>query len=115
MAVDTWDASGAPKLRRAYVMLAKFVADEGCRSQRYDVNFWGKKGGRRAPGKRPGKQQANQQAAANAADDRLLEETRRNNNWELGRCRELLLELDEDDLRDRLEASRWNSGGSALG
>ena len=32
MAVDTWDASGAPKLRRAYVMLAKFVADEGCRS-----------------------------------------------------------------------------------
>ena len=32
MALDTWDASGAPKLRRAYVMLAKFVAYEGCRS-----------------------------------------------------------------------------------
>ena len=76
------------------------------RSCRYDVEFWGKAGGRRKAGrKRAG-------TPAGAADDKLLPETLRNNQWDLQRCRCLLVELDDEDLRARLLASRWNAGGS---
>ena len=70
------------------------------------MDFWGKAGGHRKAGrKRAG-------AAAAAEDERLLAETRRDNQQDLQRCRELLVNLDEEDLRSRLVASRWNDGGS---
>ena len=70
------------------------------------MDFWGKAGGRRRPGKRKAG------AAAAAEDERLLAETQRNNQQDLQRCRELLVNLDEEELRSRLLASRWNDGGS---
>ena len=76
------------------------------RNRRYDLDFWGQAGGRRKPGKKKGG------AAAAAGDERLLAETRRNNEKDSQRCRELLVALDEEELRSRLVASRWNDGGS---
>ena len=76
------------------------------RNRRYDVDFWGKAGGRRKPGRKKGG------AAAAAGDERLLAETLRDNEMDSQRCRELLVALDEEELRSRLVASRWNDGGS---
>ena len=70
------------------------------------MDFWGKAGGRRKAGRKKAG------AAAAAEDERLLAETQRNNQQDLQRCRELLVNLDEEELRSRLVASRWNNGGS---
>ena len=42
-------------------------------------------------------------------DERLFEWAREDNARDLRRCRELLVELDEDDLRSRLSAGTWNA------
>ena len=70
------------------------------------MDFWGKAGGHRKAGRKGAG------AAAAAADERLLAETQRDNQQDLQRCRELLVNLDEEELRSRLVASRWNDGGS---
>ena len=46
-------------------------------------------------------------------DERFLELAPEDNARDLRRCRELLVELDEDDLRSRLSAGTWDarSGG----
>ena len=71
------------------------------------MDFWGKAGGRRKAGRKKAG------AAAAAGDERLLAETQRNNQKDLQRCRELLVTLDEEELRSRLVASRWSFGGGA--
>ena len=73
------------------------------------MDFWGKAGGRRKAGRKKAG------AAAAAEDERLLAETQRNNQQDLQRCRELLVNLDEEELRSRLVASRWNNGGEQEG
>ena len=42
-------------------------------------------------------------------DERLFEWAREDNARDLRRCRELLVELDEDDLRSRLSAGTWDA------
>ena len=48
-------------------------------------------------------------------DERLLEWAREDNAGDLQRCRELLLELDEDDLRSRLSAGTWYARQQEVG
>ena len=74
-------------------------------SQRYDPAFWGKAGGRRRAGRKP-------RAAAPAAevDAPKQQQTQADNKRDYEECRLLLLSLEESDLRERLEKSRWNPG-----
>ena len=49
--------------------------------------------------------------AAAAGDERWRAEAQRNSQQDLQRCRELLVTLDEEVLRSRLVASRWDEAG----
>ena len=76
------------------------------RCQRYDPDFWCLGGGR---GKRGRKSDAEKAAAE---DELLLAQTRADSEHNLSRCRELLVEMDAEELKRRLTGCRWNLGGS---
>ena len=79
------------------------------RSRRYDFDFWGKAGGRR----KPCRERNTDAVAADAKEEKLLAQTRADNKRSMELCRELLVEMDEGDLRRRLSDSGHNIGGSA--
>ena len=79
------------------------------RSRRYDRDFWGKAGGRR----RPGRRKVGDKEAADAEEETLLAQTRQDNARDLEQCRNLLMEMDQVELRRRLLGCRYNFGGSA--
>ena len=65
-------------------------------------------GGRRKPGRVNEKE--NKEAVA--AQDRLTAQHALDNEKDPDKCRALCMDLDDDDLRRRLEKSRWNFQGS---
>ena len=75
------------------------------RSQRYDLDFWGKAGGRKRAGRKP---QARTDQEELTSGQR--QQVQANNKRDLERCRTLLLSLDWEDLKQRLLQSRWNPG-----
>ena len=83
--------------------------EEVPRSRRYDRDFWGKAGGRR----RPGRRKVGAEEAADAEEETLLAQTRQDNARDLEQCRNLLMEMDQVELRRRLLGCRYNCGGSA--
>ena len=52
-------------------------------------------------------------AAQEELDDKQMAQNRADNVRCLEQCRELLLELDDEEIRRRLLVSRWNTGGKA--
>ena len=78
-------------------------------SRRYDRDFWGKVGGRR----RAGRPKVGAKEAADAEEETLLAQTRQDNARDLEQCRNLLMEMDQEELRRRLSDCRYNFGGSA--
>ena len=94
-------ASGSPvrkRQRRRDVQLPGEL-----RSRRYDPEFWGCAGGRRAPGR-------------NGHSVKISDVERRQNVVDNvrcpDRCRKLLMDLDDEVIGYRLEKSRYNLGGS---
>ena len=83
---------------------------EAPRSRRYDFDVWGKAGGRRKPGRR----KKDSQKSADL-ERQELEQTIADNRLDRERCRELLTQMDEEDLRQRLANSRWNPGHRSRG
>jgi len=81
------------------------------RSRRYDLGFWGRAGGRRKPGRRAA---ADEAARAAAEGESAMEQMRLDNQRDLERCRSLLVEMGEEDLRQLLMRSRFNFGGSVV-
>ena len=96
---------GGPARRRCSKKQGATQPGDRALNDRYHVDFWGKAGGRRKPGRKKAG------AAAVAGDEKLLAETQRNNEKDLRLCRELLVTLDEEVLRSRLVASRWDEAG----